>query len=122
VPLDEENGIRVLVQVACELLQFGFGSGLKRRLVGVEQQSGFQRDLDAFADAIDVGTRIREVTSSLPLTVGDGVNVRLTVSIGAVEWDRIETPEQLDRRATIAMNGAQVNGGNRLEVGAPCEG
>lgn len=74
------------------------------------------------ADAIDVGTRIREVTSSLPLTVGDGVNVRLTVSIGAVEWDRIETPEQLDRRATIAMNGAQVNGGNRLVVGAPCEG
>lgn len=71
------------------------------------------------ADAIDVATRIREVTSSLPLTVSDTVNVRLTVSIGAVEWDRVEGPEQLDRRSILAMHEAQTKGGNRVVIGAP---
>ncbi|MBI5536337.1 MAG: GGDEF domain-containing protein [Deltaproteobacteria bacterium] len=69
------------------------------------------------ADAIDVATRIREVTNSLPLSGGEKVNVRVTVSIGAVEWDRLEEPEQLDRRAILAMYEAQKNGGNRVVVG-----
>lgn len=71
----------------------------------------------AMADAIAMASRIKEVTASLPLFGGDGVNVRSTVCIGVVEWDRVEDAEQFDRRAEQAAAEARGKGLNRLAIG-----
>jgi diguanylate cyclase (GGDEF)-like protein len=69
------------------------------------------------ADAIAAAHRIWEVTGSIPLAGGDDVDVRVTVAIGAVEWDRVEDAEQLDARAELAMYDARTRRKPRVAAG-----
>lgn len=53
VALDEEDGAAVLVQGHGQLFQIGLGSGFQYGLAGIKEKTGFERDLDAFADTFD---------------------------------------------------------------------
>lgn len=59
--------------------------------------------------------RIRKSLADSPFEIGDKA-IRQTVSIGVATWDREEAPEELQRRADMAMYRAKENGRNRIEV------
>ncbi len=59
--------------------------------------------------------RIRARMSDSPFEVG-GRHISQTVSIGIATWDGDEAPEELQRRADMAMYRAKENGRNRVEI------
>jgi two-component system, cell cycle response regulator len=68
------------------------------------------------AEACDVAGRMRAAMSDVPIVAGDGVSIKQTVSIGAAEWNRLELPDGLDRRADAAMYEAKSGGRDRVVV------
>ncbi len=64
--------------------------------------------------------RIRRIMSDSPFEIGDQ-SIRQTVSIGVATWDGEEPPEELQRRADMAMYRAKENGRNRAEIALPEE-
>jgi diguanylate cyclase (GGDEF)-like protein len=67
-----------------------------------------------------VAERIRAAVANRPFELGDGSQLRQTVSIGVANWDRRETPQQLEDRADAAMYGAKESGRNRVQVAQAC--
>jgi diguanylate cyclase (GGDEF)-like protein len=61
-----------------------------------------------------VAERIRTRLAEKPLRIAPGVLVPQTVSIGLATWDGRERPEDLDRRADMAMYEAKRTGRNRV--------
>jgi two-component system cell cycle response regulator len=70
------------------------------------------------AEAHEVAERMRAAMSDVPIVAGDGVSIRQTVSIGAAEWNRVELPDGLDRRADAAMYDAKSGGRDRVVLAA----
>ena len=65
--------------------------------------------------ARNTAERIRRSLSDAPFEVGE-LSIRQTVSIGVATWDGSEAPEELQRRADMAMYRAKENGRNRVEI------
>jgi two-component system cell cycle response regulator len=59
--------------------------------------------------------RICARMSESPFAVGDH-QISQTVSVGVATWDGNEVPEELQRRADMAMYRAKENGRNRVEI------
>jgi diguanylate cyclase (GGDEF)-like protein len=64
-------------------------------------------------------TRIQQTLENEELEVDNTIRIRQTVSIGVATWDLRETPEQLERRADLAMYEAKRLGRNRVVVASP---
>ncbi len=61
-----------------------------------------------------VAERIRQFVADTPMSVGDGVQIPQTVSIGLATWDGAETAEALEKRADLAMYEAKRAGRNKV--------
>jgi diguanylate cyclase (GGDEF)-like protein len=66
--------------------------------------------------ALATGNRIQQTLADQELELESGLHLRQTVSIGVATWDLRETPEQLERRADLAMYEAKRLGRNRVVV------
>jgi two-component system, cell cycle response regulator len=62
------------------------------------------------------GNRIQQTLAGEELDIEGGFRIRQTVSVGIATWDQRETPEQLERRADVAMYEAKRLGRNRVVV------
>jgi two-component system cell cycle response regulator len=62
------------------------------------------------------GNRIQQTLSTDELELENAIRIRQTVSVGIATWDQRETPEQLERRADIAMYEAKRLGRDRVVV------
>ncbi|MEO8874257.1 MAG: sensor domain-containing diguanylate cyclase [Polyangiaceae bacterium] len=60
--------------------------------------------------------RIRAKMSDAPFAIGNGLQISQTVSIGVATWNGDEAPEELQRRADMAMYRAKEGGRNRVEI------
>lgn len=69
--------------------------------------------------ACTVAERIRAESAATNFAVGDGSEVRQTVSIGVATWDGTEVAQELEQRADAAMYAAKRAGRNRVEVAQP---
>jgi two-component system cell cycle response regulator len=65
-------------------------------------------------EARDVAERVRGRLAAEPLRVRDGVVLRQTASMGVATWNGVETAEQLEERADLAMYEAKRSGRNRV--------
>lgn len=72
--------------------------------------------------AMATAERIRGHLADSPLSVGEGILLKQTVSIGLATWDRSETPEELQQRADVAMYRAKELGRNRVAVADESDG
>ena len=72
--------------------------------------------------AIATAERIRSHLADSPLSVGEGIFLKQTVSIGLATWDRSESPEELQQRADVAMYRAKELGRNRVAVADESDG
>jgi len=70
------------------------------------------------AGAVAVAERVRERVARAPIE-GGGIHVRQTASIGVATWDRNETPEELERRADLAMYEAKRAGRDLVVISEP---
>ncbi|MEO8801194.1 MAG: sensor domain-containing diguanylate cyclase [Polyangiaceae bacterium] len=59
--------------------------------------------------------RIRRAQADAPFEIDD-LKIKQTVSIGVATWNGEETPEELQRRADMAMYRAKENGRNCVEI------
>ncbi len=59
--------------------------------------------------------RIRRAQADAPFVIGD-LKITQTVSIGVATWNGEEAPEELQRRADMAMYRAKENGRNCVEI------
>lgn len=70
------------------------------------------------AEAKSVADRCHGVIEEAAIDLGDGEQVKVTVSIGLAEWQEGETLEDLLRRADRALYDAKDKGRNRVEIAA----
>lgn len=61
-------------------------------------------------------TRIQQTLHSEPFDIEGGPSIPQTVSIGVATWDKHESPDQLERRADVAMYEAKRLGRDRVVV------
>lgn len=69
--------------------------------------------------ALATGVRIQQTLDGERLKIEVGLDLHQTVSIGVATWDGKESPEQLERRADLAMYEAKKQGRNRVVVATP---
>jgi diguanylate cyclase (GGDEF)-like protein len=60
--------------------------------------------------------RVRRHVAESPIDAGEGASVEQTVSVGVATWDGRETPDELERRADLAMYEAKQLGRNRVAI------
>ncbi len=65
--------------------------------------------------------RIRVSLEEASLSVGEGLEIAQTVSVGIATWNRSETAEAMLGRADIAMYRAKQHGRNRVETAGASE-
>lgn len=65
-------------------------------------------------EALRVGDRVRRALEADPVDLGEGRRVAQTVSVGAAAWDGVESAEELEERANLAMHEAKKLGRNRV--------
>jgi diguanylate cyclase (GGDEF)-like protein len=73
-------------------------------------------------DFIAVAERMRQQVERHPITLEDGTELRVTVSIGLALYDGVEKGVELVGRADRAMYQAKTAGRNRVQVDIPAKG
>jgi diguanylate cyclase (GGDEF)-like protein len=69
--------------------------------------------------ALATGVRIQQQLDGDRIRIDAAHEIHQTVSIGVATWDGRESPEQLERRADLAMYEAKRQGRNRVVVATP---
>jgi diguanylate cyclase (GGDEF)-like protein/PAS domain S-box-containing protein len=106
--------LKAIVRTASDLLR---GSDLLGRWGG-EEFVVLLPETDRVASA-HVLDRVRAHIAEHPILVANGIEVRVTISIGIAEWTGIESLESLVERADQACYAAKHAGRNRIELALP---
>lgn len=69
--------------------------------------------------ALATGVRIQQTLDGDRIRIDAQHEIHQTVSVGVATWDGKESPEQLERRADVAMYDAKRQGRNRVIVSTP---
>lgn len=72
--------------------------------------------------AAEAAERIRAALADHPLSVGEGLDIAQTVSIGVATWNKNESGDLLQRRADAAMYRAKQMGRNQIAIAKDDEG